>query len=141
MAGTEGLSRRNLPMDATHSPQGETRQRGESIWQLLTLVLSGALVGVIPVLINSHLQGRGQLQQVQFDRRLSATLDYSAACHRHAVALAHLASLPSIMALWSAHLRHPDEQRLAQESMDRPVDAALKVFLARRRNSRSKPRM
>jgi hypothetical protein len=117
-------------MDTTHSPQGGTRQRGESIWQLLTLVLSGALVGVIPVLINSHLQGRAQLRQVQFDRRLSATLDYSAACHRHAAALAHLASLPSLMALWSAHLNHPDERRLAQLSMDRHVDAALKDYFS-----------
>ena len=86
-------------MDTAHSPQGGTRQRGEAIWQLLTLVLSGALAGGIPVLINSHLQGRAQLRQVQFDRRLSATLDYSAGCHRRAVALAHLASLRSIMAL------------------------------------------
>ena len=87
-------------------------------------------MGVIPVLINSHLQGRGQLRQVQFDRRLSATLEYSAACHRHAVALAHLASLPSIMALWSAHLNHPDEQRLAQLSMDKHVGAALRDFFS-----------
>jgi hypothetical protein len=104
----------------------QSPERGESIRQQITLVITGALVGVLPVFVNSQLQARGQRQQARFDRRLTAMLDYSAACNRHAVALQHVANLPGIIAMWSAQLKSPNDQRLALQAMAGHADAALK---------------
>ena len=53
-------------------------------------------------------------------------LDYSAACNRHAVALEHVANLPGIIAMWSAQLKNPTDQRLVLQAMAGHADAALK---------------